>query len=234
MITKKFKLQKLISESGITSRRKAEVLIIDGKVSVNGQIANIGDKGSFEDNILVDGVAINKRDKVYYLLNKPEKIVCTLKDNFDRRTIVDIIKTDEYIYPIGRLDYNTTGIIILTNDGELTNKLLHPSNKIKRVYRATLDSSLSRDELNFLNSQKVVIDLRLSRQSVVRVKDNTYNIELFEGRNHHVKKLFKLVNKAVITLNRIEFAGLKMNSLERGKYRELTLSEVDYLKTFYK
>ena len=234
MENKTFKIQKLISESGVTSRRKAELLIKDGKVTVNGVISTIGDKASFDDEILVDGISIAKRNKVYYLLNKPEKIVCTLQDNFDRKTIVELIKTDEYIYPIGRLDYNTTGVIILTNDGELTNKLLHPSNKIKRIYRATLDSSLSRDELNFLNSQKVVIDLRLSRQSVVKVKDNTYNIELFEGRNHHIKKLFKLVNKAVITLNRIEFAGLKMNALERGKYRELTLEEIKYLKDSYK
>lgn len=129
------RLQKVIAESGYTSRRKAEELIIQGKVYVNGEkVTTLGTKVSPSDIITVDGVTLRKEDKVYYLLNKPRGIVTTNSDEKGRKTVIDLIETDKRIYPVGRLDYDTTGLLILTNDGELSNILMHPSNHVEKLY----------------------------------------------------------------------------------------------------
>ena len=143
------RLQKVIANSGYCSRRKAEEYISTGKVKVNGEvIKELGTKVSGEDYIEVNGNPLNKKEeKVYYLLNKPRGVVTTSKDDKNRKTVVDLIKTDKRIYPVGRLDYDTTGIILLTNDGELTNYLTHPKNEIEKVYVAKINGIITKEEL---------------------------------------------------------------------------------------
>ena len=134
------RLQKVIASSGITSRRKAEELILNGKVTVNGEkVTTLGTKVKETDNIEVDGVKINKEEKVYYFLNKPREIICAVSDDKGRKTVIDLIKEDKRIYPVGRLDYDTTGALILTNDGEFANLLMHPKNEIDKCYVAKIE-----------------------------------------------------------------------------------------------
>ncbi|MBN3534628.1 pseudouridine synthase [Mycoplasma procyoni] len=229
------RVQKLISQAGIASRRKAEELIKNGFVTINGKVAQLGDKASFKDKILVNGQPLFSQEKVYYMLNKPEKVICSLSDPQGRTVITDLIDDNRYIFPVGRLDYNTTGTILLTNDGELTERLLHPKYNIIRVYRARLDAPLDQKQLNFLNSDKVKIDNTTSLQQVIQVDTKSYTIALSVGTYHHVKKLFELCDRKVQSLNRIEFAGLShVGSLSKGQYRKLNIKEVRWLKQLVK
>ena len=155
------RLQKVIANSGFTSRRKAEELIIQGKVSVNGKLIDtLGYKVSNNDIITIDGTTINKNiPKEYYLLNKPREVICSVNDDKNRKTVVDLIKTETRIYPVGRLDYDTTGLIILTNDGELANILMHPKSKIYKSYIAKIDGILNESDYQKLR-KGIVIDNR--------------------------------------------------------------------------
>ncbi|RTZ69292.1 MAG: rRNA pseudouridine synthase [Tenericutes bacterium] len=228
---KQERLQKLLSQAGIASRRKSEELIKAGEVKVNGKIATLGDKATMKDEIVVKGQQIIKEEPVYYLLNKPEKTISSLRDPEGRALVVDLIDDSRHIYPVGRLDYNTTGTLILTNDGDLANKLAHPSNEIIRVYRARLDAPLTDKELRFLNSEHVKLDNKKVKQEVTQVDKKTYVVVLKVGSYHHVKKLFELVKRRVQGLTRIEFAGLThVGKLSRGQYRELSPKEVKRLK----
>lgn len=224
------RLQKLISKSGITSRRNAEKFILDKKVYVNGEIAQLGQKASFDDEILVNGVRIFNQQKKYYIMNKPPRVICSLKDERNRKVIVDLIDTTDYIFPIGRLDYTTTGLILLTNDGELTNKLLHPSSQIIRKYKARISEKLTAHELKILNSNNVIIDNIKYKQIIKYIDKKSYEIILSDGKNHHIKKIFAFINKKVLNLHRFEFAGLLLAKLAKGEYRELNFKELRHLK----
>ncbi|WGI36373.1 pseudouridine synthase [Mesomycoplasma lagogenitalium] len=227
---KKERVQKLISQAGIASRRKAEELIKEKKVTVNGKIVQLGELASFEDEILVDGIPLYKQEKVYYLINKPEKVICSLNDPQKRTIITDLIDDTRFIFPVGRLDYNTTGTMIITNDGELTQRLLHPKYEIKRVYRARLNEPLTKKQLDFLNSDKVMLEGKQSLQEVKQVDNKSYIITLSVGTYHHIKKLFELFDLKVQSLNRIEFAGLSHIGLKKGEYRKMNIKEIRWLK----
>lgn len=231
MAQNNFKIQKLISQAGIASRRNAEKLILENKVLVNGKIAKLGDRASFKDEIIVNGQKILKQEKVYYIMNKPIKTITSVKDDRDRQTVIDLISEEDYIFPVGRLDYNTTGLLLLTNDGELANKLMHPSSEIVRKYKVRIDEKLSNKELAFLNSDSVIIDNKPSSQIVNHVDRKSYEVILKEGRNHHVKKIFGVVQKKVLNLHRFEYAGLLLANLPKGKYRSLNSKELRWLKS---
>ncbi|WP_129620677.1 pseudouridine synthase [Mycoplasmopsis gallinacea] len=224
------RLQKILSQAGIASRRESEELIKKGKVVVNGKVAKLGDKASFKDEILVNGKPIQEEEKVYFLLNKPPKTVCTLKDNFNRTIVTDLIDTPYKIFPVGRLDYDTTGVLLLTNDGEMANKLIHPKYQIPRVYRARLNSPLTPKELKYLNTP-VQINGKESKQDVLVADNKSYFVILTVGTYHHVKELFKLVDRTVLNLKRIEFAGLTIEGLPVGAYRRLKLKELKFIRT---
>ncbi len=225
------RIQKLISQGGVASRREAEELIKKGKVTVNGKIATIGQKATQKDIIIINGKELSQpKEHKYYIINKPERTICTLKDNFNRAIITDLIDETDYIYPIGRLDYNTTGVLLLTNNGELANRLAHPSFEVIRRYRARLDSKLEKNELDFLNGDNVIVNGKISKQIVELIESKTYLITLREGSYHHIKKIFKLVEREVLDLKRIEFAGLTVDKLMLGQYRRLKASEVKMLK----
>lgn len=230
------RLQKVIAESGYTSRRKAEELIISGKVYVNGNlVTTLGSKVNNDDEIVVNGVMIKREDKVYYLLNKPKNYVSSVKDEKGRKTIVSLINTDKRIYPIGRLDYNTTGLIILTNDGELDNLLAHPSNHIEKTYIAKLDKYLEvEDILKF--KKGLVINGRECLPTRFKVKNNNKSnnysvveITITEGRNHIVKNYFSELGYKVTRLHRSKYAFLTDKDLNVGEYRKLTIKEVHKL-----
>lgn len=228
------RINKLLSQLGIASRRKTEKMILDKEIFVNNKIATLGQKINLNDKVKIKGKIIDTNldniKKKYYLLNKPKQTVCTLKDNFNRTIVTKLINDNDYLFPVGRLDYNTTGILLITNDGELSNKLIHPSSKIKRVYRTRLDSSLNLNELKFLNGNSVFINSKISLQCVKQVEKQSYLITISQGSYHHIKKIFELVNKKVIDLKRIEFASLTCEKLMVGQYRKLKINEIKKLK----
>lgn len=230
------RLQKVIANSGVTSRRKAEELILNGKVKVNGKVVlTLGTKVSTSDKIEVNGVLISQEDKVYYLLNKPRQVVATVSDDKGRRTVVDLINDNKRIYPVGRLDYDTTGAIILTNDGEFANLLMHPKNEIDKCYIAKISGVLNPKELMLLKTG-VVIDGVKTRRAHVKVKkvdkeNNTSIVELVihEGKNHQVKKMFEALGHEVLKLKRERIAFLDLTGLKSGEYRKLNHKEITTL-----
>lgn len=231
------RLQKVIAEAGITSRRKAEELIKVGKVRVNGEVVKeLGTKVSGNDIVEVEGATISRDNaKVYYLLNKPRGVITSVSDDKGRSTVIDYINTDKRIYPIGRLDYDTTGLVILTNDGELANILMHPSNNIEKTYIAKIEGLLNKDDIERLK-HGVSVDNRKVNVVRFKIKDknlekNTSLIELtiVEGRNHIVKRLFQELKHPVIRLSRIGIAFLNNETLKSGEYRELSIKEVKKL-----
>ncbi len=237
------RLQKVIAQTGYCSRRKAEELISAGRVQVNGKtIREMGVKVNYDDDITIDGNGINaKEDKVYYLLNKPRGIITSTNDEKKRKTVVDLIKdNDKRIYPVGRLDYDTTGVLLLTNDGELTNLLIHPKNNIEKLYIAKIKGIPTKIELQKLASG-VIIDGHKTSKAKVKLKkldkrNNTSVIELVihEGKNHQVKKMFESIGYEVLKLRRERFAFLDVNDLKSGEYRELSIKEVKCLYSLTK
>ena len=233
------RIQKLIAEYGYTSRRKAEELIIDGRVKVNGEVVSLGDKASRSDIITIDDISINKVvAKRVYVLNKPREVVSTVSDDKNRKTVVDLIKTNERIYPIGRLDYDTTGLILLTNDGELANILMHPKNNIKKTYIAKLNKILSKED-SIRIKKGIKIDGRVVEVDFIKLrsldkKNNTSIVEItiHEGRNHIIRRLFETLNYDVIKLKREGYAFLTLGDLKSGDYRELSLKEIKTLYSF--
>ena len=236
------RLQKIIAQSGYCSRRKAEELINKGKVYVNGEkITELGTKASFNDAIEVEGQMLKlQEDKVYFLLNKPRGVISSAKDEANRRTVVDLIETDKRIYPVGRLDYDTTGLIILTNDGELTNMLTHPNFKVEKKYVAKLNKYFEISDLKRLQSGIEIdgvncIPTRVKIKTNNREKDfSIVEISIVEGRNHIIKKVFMKLGYLVDKLSRIELAFLNLDGIKSGEYRELSIKEVKKLYEYKK
>lgn len=231
------RLQKVIASYGYTSRRKAEELIRKGKVMVNGKIiTELGTKVEANDVISIDSVIINKDVKQeYYLLNKPRQVISSVEDKQGRITVRDLINTDARIYPIGRLDYDTTGLIILTNDGDLANLLMHPSFEVEKTYVAKVNKVLDKDDIKKIKSNIVVEGRKVViKRFKIKKKDfekNTSVVELtiVEGRNHIVKKIFASMNIDVIKLSRVGYAFLTIDNLKPGEYRNLTIKEIKKL-----
>lgn len=229
------RLQKVIAQAGICSRRKAEELVKNGKVKVNNEVATLGMQVESSDTITVCGKLIRKEEKVYFLLNKPRGVICTASDDKNRKTVVDLIKTDKRIYPVGRLDYDTTGALILTNDGELANVLMHPKNGITKVYYVKMEGKLLGNEIHTLE-RGIVVDNKTLKPDKIKFRkyDASTNVTyasviLHEGHNHEIKKLFEYINHPVIKLKRESIAFLDILSLKSGEYRMLNPKEVQKL-----
>ena len=236
------RLQKVIANSGYCSRRRAEELILEGKVFVNGSvIRELGTKVSHDDEIEVDGLSITKdHNYEYYLLYKPRGVVTTTNDDKGRKTVVDLIDTTARIYPVGRLDYDTTGVLLLTNDGVFANGLMHPANEIDKVYIAKVEGILSGYDVKRLKSG-IMIDGRKTAKCHVKVrsvdkKKNTCILELVihEGRNHQVKKMIEAVGKKVVKLKRERFGIFDLSGLKASEYRRLTAKEVHVVYSMIK
>lgn len=236
------RLQKVIANLGYCSRRKSEELIKEGKVLVNGNIVTeLGTKVKNSDTIEVEGnILDNNKNYEYYILNKPRGVVTTTNDEHGRKTVIDLIDTSTRIYPIGRLDYDTTGLLLLTNDGELANKLMHPSFKIDKTYIAKIEGIISPISIKKLRSG-VVIDGYKTRPARVKVKSidkktnkSIVEITISEGKNHQVKKMFEAVGHQVLKLKREKYAIFDIKDLKVGEYRKLTFKEVSILYSLVK
>ena len=233
------RLQKVIAQAGIASRRKAEELIKDGKVKVNGEvITELGTKVKESDRVEVNNKPIEKENKEYYLLNKPRGVITTTSDEHGRKTVTELINTEARIYPVGRLDYDTTGAIILTNDGEFANILMHPSNKIDKVYLAKLEGIIKGEQINTLKNG-VMLDDILVKASRVKLKkvnkeSNTSMVEItiHEGKNHQVKRMFESVGFHVEKLTRERIGIFDIKNLKSGQYRKLTPKEVQIVYSY--
>ncbi len=231
------RLQKVIANSGYCSRRKAEELISKGQVYVNGEmVTELGTKVTGNETIVVEGVTLNKDTrKEYYLLNKPRGYICSLKDDKGRKVVTELINTRERIYPVGRLDYDTTGVLILTNDGEFANILMHPSNEIEKTYIAIIEGIMTTEEIYKLKDGVVIEGIKtVPKRFKIKKKDLEKNkskveITIVEGRNHIVKKLFEAVGHPVNKLTRERLAFLDVKGLQSGEYRYLTNDEVKQL-----
>ena len=233
------RLQKAIADSGFCSRRKAEEYIVKGKVFVNGErITELGSKVEGNEEIIVDGNAISKQDKEYYILYKPRGVISPTKDDKGRKTVVDFFSSNKRLYPVGRLDYDTTGIILLTNDGEFANMMLHPKNKIPKVYIAKLEGIIDGYSIKKIKSGIVIdgikcIPDRVKLKSADK-KSNTCIVEItiHDGRNHEVKRIFESAGYNVIKLKRESIAFLTLQGLSSGEFRKLTIKEVKQLYAY--
>ena len=227
------RLQKVIANSGICSRRKAEELIKEGRVKVNNIVVKeLGVKVSSKDKIKVDDKELSKENKVYYLLNKPRGVITSVNDEKSRKTVVDLIPCRERIYPVGRLDYDTTGVLLLTNDGDFANILMHPNDKVEKVYVVKVRGIIKGDSINELKNG-VVIDGVKTEKAKVKLRRTDYKrntsfltVTIHEGRNHQVKKMFEAVGFPVLKLKREREFIFDLSGLKSGEYRKLTPKEV--------
>ena len=231
------RLQKILSRAGIASRRTAEQMILNGRVAVDGKIVNeLGTKFDVAVNkISVDGKIISYiEEKIYILLNKPQNVLSSAKDDRGRTTVVDLITdVSERIYPVGRLDYDTEGLILLTNNGELMNALLHPKFQINKTYLAKVTGNVTKDKLERLQNG-ILLDDGMTAPAIVRVvgKSNTeakIEITIHEGRNRQVRRMFSAIGCEVKKLKRIKFANLTIQDLKIGQYRRLNEIELENL-----
>jgi len=225
------RLNRFLSESGVASRRKSEEYIKDGRVSVNGKyvfdLATVIDEE--KDTVKVDGERVRPEKKVYFLLNKPKGFITTTEDEMGRRTVVDLIKTKAKIFPVGRLDYDTTGVLLLTNDGDFANFLMHPSNKIPREYKVALDNPIE-DEHRLKLTKGITLEGRKGKFEKIFYAHKDHKDKLVattvEGRNHFVKRMFGALGYNVKKLERLSYAGFNTKGMPVGSYRIITESEV--------
>ncbi|MDD4069313.1 MAG: pseudouridine synthase [Candidatus Izemoplasmatales bacterium] len=231
------RLQKLIAKAGIASRRKAEELITSGRVKVNGElVTELGTKANPSDVIEVDNQRIKLQDKVYFVLYKPASVISTTDDQFNRDKVVDLIHEDEQVFPIGRLDYDTTGVLILTNDGDFANMLMHPKYEIEKEYYVKVKGLLRKDASKLL-ARGLRFEDEIYKPAKVRnvkyddKKENTFlNVIITEGKYHQVKKMFLSLGHEVIKLKRVRYGSITLDGLYEGQYRALKPHEI---KTLY-
>lgn len=233
------RIQKFISECGIMSRRAAEKAIADGRVTVNGQAAAIGQAVCNKDIICVDGQRISKSniEKLYIMMYKPKGYVTTLSDEKGRKCVIDLLEDlgGERVYPIGRLDMNSEGLLLFTNDGELKNKLEHPSGHVGKVYHVTVKGKVDGNKLGFLRSEMVIDGYKIKPVKVEIISEDeaktVLRMTLFEGRNRQIRKMCEKANLLVKKLKRVSIGEINIGTLPCGKWRELTPAQIKYLKS---
>jgi 23S rRNA pseudouridine2605 synthase len=232
------RLQKILAEMGVASRRKAEEIIIEGRVTVNGQVAVIGSKADpLKDHIKLDGKLLTSTEKkVYYILNKPKNVVTSLSDPEGRPTINDFLGgIRQRVYPVGRLDYDSEGMLILTNDGELAHGIMHPSKKIPKTYLVKIKGKLEPE-----NMEKLRRGIRLDRvitapakvKAIKKTEQNSWiEMVIYEGKKRQIRRMLEKVGHSVIRLMRIRIDGVEMGDLRPGAYRRMLPLEIDRLKS---
>ena len=232
------RLQKFLANAGIASRRKCEELILDGKIEVNGAIVTeIGTKVSEKDIVKYNGKIVKtEEEKIYILLNKPIGYVTTAKDQFNRDTVLDLIKINKRIVPVGRLDMYTSGALILTNDGEFVNMLTHPKNEIDKTYNVTVKGNVTNEDIEQLQKGVKIDDEYITKPAKVKILkiDKEKNISriqitIHEGKNRQVRKMCEAINKKVLALHRCKIGNLEIKDLKVGNWRYLTKKEVENL-----
>ncbi|HAJ70062.1 MAG: pseudouridine synthase [Alkalibacterium gilvum] len=236
------RLQKVMAHAGIASRRGSEKLIKEGRVQVNGKVVTeMGVNVSNKDSIKVNDIPITKEQTLYFVLNKPRGVISSVGDPKGRKTVVDFFNhIDQRVYPVGRLDYDTTGVLLLTNDGELTNQLTHPKYGIEKTYIAKVTGSIDKQAIKRLEDGLDIDDYKTlpakARIMDVDKRKNKSMVELtiHEGKNHQVKKMLKTVGFPVEKLNRTQYGFLTTEGLQSGEWRELKSFEVNKLRQLVK
>ncbi len=230
------RLQKVIAQAGICSRRKAEELITNGKVKVNGEVCDIlGTKVSNKDIIEVNGNVLQKEEKVYYIMNKPKGCLCTSSDDKGRKTVLDYMPKNERIFSVGRLDYDTSGVLLLTNDGEFCNHMIHPRYHLEKTYVVNLQGILTDEDVKQLKKGlKTKEESYQPAKVFILQKDYTrgrtqFELTIKEGKNHQVKNMMKALEYEVRRLHRVRFAFLEVKDLKAGEYRRLKPYEIKQL-----
>ena len=231
------RLQKILSEMGITSRRKAEDLIFEGRVTVNGRLATNGTKADpVKDHIKVDGkLLIKPEPKVYIMFNKPKNVVTSLHDPEGRPTVKDFLKGVRYrVFPVGRLDYDSEGLLLLTNDGDFAHAVLHPSRKISKTYLVKVKGILEEDKIEKLKTGVKLVEMITATAKVKRIRKTENNswleITIYEGKKRQIRRMLEKIGHDVLKLKRIRVDGLELGKLEPGTFRYLTPEERDKIK----
>ncbi len=231
------RLQKLIAQSGLCSRRKAEELITEGRVRVNGKkVTTLGTKASSSDTITVDGKPVEPEEKVHYVFYKPEGCVSTARDDKGRRTVVDYLPKDRRLFPVGRLDYDASGVLLMTNDGDLTVSLTHPRYDIEKEYEVTLEGFVRKTTSKAI-ARGVELDGRMTKPA--KIRDVVYDkkkartrlrLVITEGKYHHIKELFASFDHPVVKLKRVRFGIITLDGLAKGEDRPLKIHELKRLR----
>ena len=226
------RLNKFIADAGICSRRKADEMIKEGRVTVNKQEAIIGMEITPEDVVRVDGerIRVNVVHE-YYMLNKPKRVLCSNEDKFGRKLAIDYIKSKKRLFTYGRLDYMTEGLIIISNDGEVYNHVMHPRKKLYKSYIAKLDREIEEKDMEALKYGVVIDGKRTAPAKVKRIDKKEIRIAIFEGRNRQIRKMVEILGYNVISLKRVKIGELSLGYLQVGDYRKLTEEEIKYLKS---
>ena len=230
------RINKFLAESGVASRRASDQLITDGVVKINGKIAKLGDEVNAGDSVSVNGKLVNTVKKYdYYIMNKPKGYVCTVKDDKGRKTVMDLLpKNAKRLFPVGRLDYDSEGLLILTNDGDLTFRLTHPKNEVPKTYLVKTEKPVSDEDLVKLRSGVYIDGVKTQKCNIRLIETlktgSKLHITLTEGRNRQVRKMFESIGNFVDFLKRIKIGDLTLTGLDRGQVRQLTYSEIEYLK----
>lgn len=232
------RLQKYIADAGVCSRRAAEKLIEEGRVTVNGKPTHLGQKVTGNEKICVDGEPIKlRRETVYLMLYKPRGYVTTSSDEMGRKCVIDLLgSVSQRVYPIGRLDKDSEGLLLLTNDGELANRLMHPRHHIGKTYRTIVSGNVTRDQIVSLTNGVVLDDgykTRTADVEVLRAKEDrtVLSITIYEGKNRQIRRMCEAVGLQVLRLKRERIGTLSIGTLRAGQYRKLSEKEIEYLKT---
>ncbi len=228
------RINKYLAACGVASRRECDRLIADGAVTINGQIAQVGADVGAEDTVEVNGKAVAVQKNEYYILNKPKGYICSVKDEKGRKTVLDLMPQNAgRIYPVGRLDYDSEGLLILTTDGELAQHLTHPSNEVPKTYLVKIEGTITEAGLNPIRSGVDIggyVTKKCKAHIVETNKEYTkIHITITEGKNREVRKMFESIGKEVSLLKRIKIGEINLRGLDRGAYRKLTAQEVAYL-----
>lgn len=228
------RLNKYLAASGVASRRESDKLIQEGKVTVNGKIASLGIEVGDDDQVYVNGSPVTIKKNEYYLLNKPKGYICSVSDDKGRKTVMDLMPNNTgRIYPVGRLDYDSEGLLILTTDGELAQHLTHPSNAVPKTYLVKVEGTLKETDLNPIRSG-IEIDGYVTKKCKAHIVETNkeytkVHVTLTEGKNREIRKMFATIGKEVTLLKRIKIGELSLRGLDRGSYRKLNKQEIAYL-----
>lgn len=233
------RLNKYISNAGVCSRRAADNLILEGRVRVNNSIVKeLGVKVNADDKIQVDNETILHEKKTYLLVNKPRNVICTKSDEKGRKSIMDLLpERFQHLYPVGRLDRNTTGVILMTNDGTLTQNLLHPSKKINKVYKVKVEKRLTQEEMNKMVSGVELEDGKSNFNKLSELDEDEffrYGIEIHSGKNRIIRRMFEAMDNRVLKLDRVMFHTFEKRGIPLGSFREVTTSELKNLGVYLK
>ena len=225
------RLNKYIAESGFCSRRKADELISQNRVTINKDTAKLGMEVRDGDIVRIDGEKIKvDTDYEYYLLYKPKKVICTNSDNFARRLAVDFIRSKKRLFSYGRLDYMTEGIIIVSNDGDTYNKVMHPRKKLFKTYIAKLDKPIEEKDFARLEKGILIDGQKTAPAKIKKIDEAEIKVSIYEGRNRQIRKMFENLHYNVKELKRVTIGEFKIGNLKPGEYRKLTEDEIEYIK----